>query len=60
MPVLTFSWGDTLNAMLPFLQGDTICARGTSYAFFFRRGTVNKLVVEFEGGGACWDKETCR
>ena len=48
----------------PVLQGDTVCARGTPYAFYFRRGagTIgagSKLVVEFEGGGACWNARTC-
>ncbi|MFP6630416.1 MAG: hypothetical protein VCC67_15410, partial [Myxococcota bacterium] len=22
-------------------------------------GTVNKLVIDFEGGGACWNEFTC-
>ncbi len=39
--------------------GDTICARGTPYAFYVRRGRVNKLVVGFDGGGACWDTISC-
>ncbi len=39
--------------------GETVCARGTDYAFFVRRGKVNKLVVGFDGGGACWDTISC-
>ncbi len=39
--------------------GDTICSRGTEYAFFVRKGTVNKVVVDFIGGGACWNALTC-
>jgi hypothetical protein len=39
--------------------GDTICARGTPYAFWVRKGTVNKLVLYFMGGGACWNASTC-
>lgn len=39
--------------------GDTICSRGTEYAFFVRKGTVNKVVIDFIGGGACWDELTC-
>lgn len=39
--------------------GDTLCARGTEYSFFVRSGTVNKVVVDFIGGGACWDEQTC-
>jgi hypothetical protein len=29
------------------------------FHFWVRRGTVNRLVVYFEGGGACWDDVTC-
>jgi len=39
--------------------GDTICATGTSYAFFVHPGTVNRLVVYFEGGGTCWNDIMC-
>jgi hypothetical protein len=30
-----------------------------SFHFWARRGAVDKLVVFFEGGGACWSSETC-
>jgi hypothetical protein len=36
-----------------------ICAKDTPYVFFARRGSVNKLLVYFQGGGACWDFVTC-
>ena len=39
--------------------GDTICATGTPYAFFVHPGTVNRLVLFFEGAGLCWDASTC-
>jgi hypothetical protein len=39
--------------------GDTICARGDEFHFFVRGGTVNKLAIVFDGGGACWNAETC-
>lgn len=39
--------------------GETICSTGTPYAFYVHPGTVNRLVVYFEGGGACWDENTC-
>lgn len=39
--------------------GDTICSRGTPYRYFVRPGTVNKVVVELRGGGACWNDATC-
>ena len=37
-----------------------ICSRGTPYVFFAKRGTVNKLVVYYQGGGACWNYGTCK
>lgn len=36
-----------------------VCMGGTPYHFFARRGTVNKLVMYYQGGGACWEKLTC-
>lgn len=39
--------------------GDTLCSRGTPFRYFVRPGTVNRLVVEFRGGGACWNELTC-
>lgn len=39
--------------------GDTLCGRGGAFSFYHRVGTVNRLVVEFEGGGACWSSITC-
>jgi len=35
------------------------CIKDTPYHFFVRRGSVNKLVVYYQGGGACWDQLTC-
>lgn len=39
--------------------GETICSRGSEYAYFVRPGTTNKVVIDFIGGGACWDAFTC-
>ena len=39
--------------------GDTICARGGEYAFFVIPGVRDKVIIEFQGGGACWDQATC-
>jgi len=36
-----------------------ICAFGTPYHYFVKRGSVNKLVMYYQGGGACWDYNTC-
>lgn len=35
------------------------CSRGTPYHFFAKRGSVNRLLVYYQGGGACWDQLTC-
>jgi hypothetical protein len=39
--------------------GDTTCLHGTPYAFYVHPGTVNRLVVYFQGGGACFDATSC-
>ena len=36
-----------------------ICSRGTPYAYWVKRGTNNKLLYYFQGGGACWSYITC-
>src|SRR5262249_60953524 len=38
---------------------DPKCVDGSPYKFFARRGTVNKLVMYYQGGGACWEQTTC-
>jgi hypothetical protein len=40
-------------------QLNPVCMNGSPYRFFARRGTVNKLVVYYQGGGACWEQLTC-
>lgn len=44
--------------------GQPKCGDGTSFAFFFtkpaqRYANKQKLLIEFMGGGACWDANTC-
>ncbi len=39
--------------------GATRCARGGRFAFWIRRGDPKKLVVFFQGGGGCFNEETC-
>lgn len=39
--------------------GESICSTGTPYAFYFHPGDPNKIMVYFDGGGACWSRETC-
>jgi hypothetical protein len=35
------------------------CIFDTPYHFFVKRGSVNKLVMYYQGGGACWENLTC-
>lgn len=39
--------------------GNTQCARGEDFSFFFFPGTTNKIVIDYIGGGACWNALTC-
>ncbi len=51
----------TPNAEVPY-DGKTlepICSNGTPWVFFVKRGSVNKLLMYYQGGGACWDYVTC-
>lgn len=50
---LTSGW----NIM--YTGGSTICSRGTKYGFGVYKGSVNRIVVDFEGGGACWTHTSC-
>ena len=31
----------------------------TEFSFFYREGNAKNLVIAFDGGGACWDAQTC-
>jgi hypothetical protein len=42
------------------LAGDTKCADGSNYSIFLKPGPSKRLVIDFMGGGACWDAQTCR
>ena len=39
--------------------GDTACALGDPYSFFVRPADPQRLLIYFQGGGACWDGATC-
>ncbi len=36
-----------------------VCMDGSPYHFFVKRGSVNKVVMYYQGGGACWENLTC-
>jgi hypothetical protein len=38
---------------------NTVCADGSAYKYFAYKGTSNTLVIDFQGGGGCWDGLTC-
>lgn len=35
------------------------CGNGSPYKVFINQGNKEKLLIEFMGGGVCWDKKTC-
>lgn len=39
--------------------GNTTCARGDEFSFFYFPTDSDYLVIDFMGGGACWNSETC-
>ncbi|MCI0673338.1 MAG: pectinacetylesterase family protein [Myxococcaceae bacterium] len=47
----------TWNEFAP--GGDTACAYGDPFSFFVYPGKVNRVVIDFLGGGGCWDDFTC-
>ena len=54
-PVATVIGGRTLEAKC----SGALPGNPEPYTFWARRGSVNKLAVFFDGGGACWDSATC-
>jgi hypothetical protein len=58
------AWADLAAgewAMIP-TGGDTLCSNGTPYSFFARPAAEpsDKLLIHFQGGGACWFGENCK
>jgi len=39
--------------------GDCQCADGSEFSFWSRQGDPDKVVLYFQGGGACFSPETC-
>jgi len=54
LPVLAAEAWETVHP-----GGDTACALGTPYSFHTRRADPERVVVFFNGGGACWAGQTC-
>lgn len=36
-----------------------VCADGSPYRFYVSPGDPKKVVIDFQGGGACWNAATC-
>ena len=50
--------GNSYNWERVALSG-TQCGNGSQYKFFVRRTASPNVLFFFEGGGACWDYDTC-
>lgn len=58
-PVLAAD-GDVINGWIEVEPGgETRCARNTPFAFFVNPGSSDKVILDFIGGGACWDAVSC-
>jgi hypothetical protein len=56
---LVVDGGNNYNWQRVALPG-TVCGNGSQYKFwYYDSPTSNNMVVMFEGGGACWDYDTC-
>jgi hypothetical protein len=61
-PAVTDGWEMiTPDASIDY-EGQTLeptCWDGDPWVYFVHRGSVNKLVMYYQGGGACWSAATC-
>jgi hypothetical protein len=48
--------GDIFTA---FEIPDALCGDGSPYSIYVREGNPEKVLLHFEGGGACWSGQTC-
>jgi Pectinacetylesterase len=39
--------------------GATICGHGAPYSFYYRDNPGQSLLIDFQGGGMCWNGQTC-
>lgn len=59
-PFEPLAWTEVTNDEIdPTRAFDSGCGLGDRYAFGVKRGSENKLVIEFEGGGLCYDSDSC-
>lgn len=57
LPALVDLEAGAWSTLMP--GGDTMCANGSDYSFFVRPNDPEKLMVYFQGGGACWNDLSC-
>ena len=56
---------NTIHKLCPSTSslGPPICGDGGPFSFYYtsptKRRSSNKILIEFMGGGACWDANTC-
>lgn len=50
-------WAEAWETIYP--GGDTLCATGTPYNFHVRKADPARLMIFFNGGGACWSGASC-
>lgn len=61
-PSVSTEWANYLAPASVDYEGRTYtptCVFDTPYYYYARRGSVNKLVMYYMGGGACWENITC-
>ena len=46
------------NGLTPACSNSPACT-SDKFSFFVKKGKVNKVLVYFQGGGACWDPMNC-
>lgn len=39
--------------------GAAVCSDGSPWRFYVAPGAADKVIINFQGGGACWDAATC-
>ncbi len=47
----------TWNQITP--GGETTCGHGAPYSFYYRESPGEDLLINFQGGGMCWNAQTC-
>ena len=61
---VTFGDGSSSSSTRYAPLGQPRCGDGTNFSFFVSRplqqlSNNDKILIEFQGGGACWDEDTC-